>query len=43
MPLPIGYHTLTNAPYYGGGIQDKKEIDQGSFKLGEIDQNQSYT
>lgn len=27
VPKPIGFHALTNAPYYGGGVQDKKDID----------------
>lgn len=26
-PVPIGFHALTNAPYYGGGLQDKREVD----------------
>jgi hypothetical protein len=33
-PKPIGQHALTNAPYYGGGLQDKDSYKGGPSSYG---------
>ena len=46
VPKPIGLHALTNGPYYGGGVQDKKEIESyrgihsSNTSYGNIDNSQ---